>query len=228
MLVLLLVALCFILRGDLFYVLPCIDNLLCFSVLLELRLPRLGKRELILVLFVRLIGLCLFGFLFHLGLGRVGVCECDTPWTFLLPFSLQCMSRKRIIIAVLFVRLFGLCLFGCVGFLFFLGSGKGCVLAAALPGFFSYLFFSYLFCNSGVIILFRLMHCKEKGKRKVQGVSFSQTAALPRPKWKRKPNKHKPIKRTKSTKISSLFPKRGNRNSKRTEKHNKLSIQGKT
>ena len=35
---------------------------LYFSVLLVLRLPRLGKRELILVLFVRLFGLCLFGF----------------------------------------------------------------------------------------------------------------------------------------------------------------------
>ena len=34
------------------------------------------------------------------------------------------------------------------------------------------------------------------------------------------------LKRTKSTKISSLFPKRGNRNAKRTEKH-KLT-QGKT
>ena len=33
-----------------------------FSVLLALRLPRLGKRELILVLFVCLIDLCLFGF----------------------------------------------------------------------------------------------------------------------------------------------------------------------
>ena len=46
---------------------------LCFSVLLVLRLPRLGKRELILVLFVRLFGLCLFrfvGFLFLLGSGK--------------------------------------------------------------------------------------------------------------------------------------------------------------
>ena len=45
----------------------------CFSVLLVLRLPRLGKRELILVLFVRLFGLCLFrfvGFLFLLGSGN--------------------------------------------------------------------------------------------------------------------------------------------------------------
>ena len=60
--VLLFVALWFILRGDLFYVLPCVILFLCFSVLLVLRLPRLGKRELILVLFVRLIDLCLFGF----------------------------------------------------------------------------------------------------------------------------------------------------------------------
>ena len=52
----------FILRGDLLYVLPCAILFLCFSVLLALRLPRLGKRELIVVLFVRLIDLCLFGF----------------------------------------------------------------------------------------------------------------------------------------------------------------------
>ena len=35
---------------------------LCLSVLLALRLPRLGKRKLTLVLFVRLFDLCLFGF----------------------------------------------------------------------------------------------------------------------------------------------------------------------
>ena len=50
---------------------------------------------------------------------------------------------------------------------------------------------------------------------------------FPDPKRKRKLtnlNKHKPNKRTKSTKISSLFPKRGNRNTKRTEKHkNKMT-----
>ena len=51
-----------LLFGDLFYVLPCVILFLCFSVLLALRLPRLGKRELILVLFVRLFDLCLFGF----------------------------------------------------------------------------------------------------------------------------------------------------------------------
>ena len=69
-LVLLFVALWFILRGYFLYVFPCVILFLCFSVLLVLRLPRLGKRELILVLFVRLFALCLFGFvgfLFLLG-----------------------------------------------------------------------------------------------------------------------------------------------------------------
>ena len=67
-LILLLVALWFILRGGLFYVLPCVILFLCFSVLLALRLPRLGKRELILVLFVRLFDLCRFGFVCFLFL----------------------------------------------------------------------------------------------------------------------------------------------------------------
>ena len=43
--------------------LTCVILFLCFSVLLALRLPSLGKRELILVLFVRLFDLCLFGVL---------------------------------------------------------------------------------------------------------------------------------------------------------------------
>ena len=68
MLVLLFVCLWFILRGDLFYVLPCVILFLCFSVLLALRLPRLGKRELILVLFIRLLDLRLFGFICFLFL----------------------------------------------------------------------------------------------------------------------------------------------------------------
>ena len=73
LLVLFFVALRFILQGDLLYVFPCVILFLCFSVLLVLRLPRLGKRELILVLFVRLFDLCLFGFvsfLFLLGSGK--------------------------------------------------------------------------------------------------------------------------------------------------------------
>ena len=54
---------------------------------------------------------------------------------------------------------------------------------------------------------------------------------FPDPKRKKKPtnlNKHKPNTRTKSTKISSLFPKRGNRNTKRTEKHKNKMTHGKT
>ena len=54
---------------------------------------------------------------------------------------------------------------------------------------------------------------------------------FPDPKRKRKltnPNKHKSNKCTKSTKISSLFPKRGNRNTKRTEKHKNKMTHGKT
>ena len=57
-LVLLFGALLFIVICDLLYVLPCVILFLCFSVLLALRLPRLGKRGLILVLFVFLIDLC--------------------------------------------------------------------------------------------------------------------------------------------------------------------------
>ena len=63
-LVLLLVALWFILRGDLFYDLPCVILFLCFLVLLALRLLRLVKRE----LFLRLFNLRLFGFVCFLFL----------------------------------------------------------------------------------------------------------------------------------------------------------------
>ena len=56
-----------------------------------LRLPRLGKRELILVLFIG----CLVCACLDLsvsasswGLGRAAVCDCGTPWTFLLLFFL--------------------------------------------------------------------------------------------------------------------------------------------
>ena len=56
------------------YLVSFCSCVLCFSVLLVLRLPRLGKRELILVLFVRLFDLCLFGgfvgFLFLLLSGK--------------------------------------------------------------------------------------------------------------------------------------------------------------
>ena len=94
-LVLLLVALWFILRGDLLYVFPCVILFLCFSVLLVLRLPRLGKRGLILVLFVRLFGLCLFrfvGFLFLLGSGK----GCGLWLWHSLDFSLSFFRHTKI------------------------------------------------------------------------------------------------------------------------------------
>ena len=71
-LVLLFVALWFILRGDLLYIFPYVILFLCVSVLLVLRLPRLGKRELINLsvfrTFVRFVWIFGFvGFLFLLG-----------------------------------------------------------------------------------------------------------------------------------------------------------------
>ena len=79
--------------------------------------------------------------------------------------------------------------------------------------------------------IYKQKHHEKKGKRKVQGVPQLQMQPIPDPKRKRKPtnlNKHKPNKRTKSTKISSLFPKRGNRNTKRTKKHKNKMTHGKT
>ena len=66
---------------------------------------------------------------------------------------------------------------------------------------------------------------KSPGSATITNRSLSQT---PR---KRKPtnlNKHKPNKRTKRTQISSLFPKRGNRNTKMTKKHKNKMTHGKT
>ena len=69
---------------------------------------------------------------------------------------------------MLFVRLFDLCLFGFICFLFHLVSGMG-----------------YLSCECGTLWAFLLPFkqsevIEKKGKRKVQGVPQSQTAALPR------------------------------------------------
>ena len=69
----LLSALWFILRGDLLLVLPCAILLLHLSVLLALRIPRLGKREIIFVLFVRLFDWRVFGFVCFLFIFVVGM-----------------------------------------------------------------------------------------------------------------------------------------------------------
>ena len=73
---------------DAIYVLLCVILLLHFSVLLALRLPQLGMRELILVLFVRLFDLRVFVFVFPFTLcvwKRAAVCDCGNPCIFLLP-----------------------------------------------------------------------------------------------------------------------------------------------
>ena len=76
---------------------------------------------------------------------------------------------------------------------------------------------------------------KKKKKKKVREKSRECHNHKPQPfpdtKRKRKPtkpNKHELNKREKSTKISYLFPKRGYRNAKRTEKHKNKMTQGKT
>ena len=75
--------------------LPACHFVLGFFSPISISITSLGEeRELILVLFVHLFGLCLFGFvgfLFLLGFfggagGGAAVCDCGTPWAFLLPF----------------------------------------------------------------------------------------------------------------------------------------------
>ena len=72
---------------------------------------------------------------------------------------------------------------------------------------------------------------KKKVREKSRKCHNHKPQPFPDPKRKRKPtnpNKHKSNKRTKSTNISSLFPKRGNRNTKRTKKHKNKMTHGKT
>ena len=68
---------------------------------------------------------------------------------------------------------------------------------------------------------------KKKVREKSRECHNHKPQSFPDTKRKRKqtkPNKRKSNKRTKSTKISLLFPKQGNRNAKRTEKHkNKIT-----
>ena len=68
--------------------------------------------------------------------------------------------------------------------------------------------------------------CLKKGKRKSRECHNHKPQPFLDPKRKRKSTNSN--KRTKSTKISSLFPKRGNRNTKRTEKHKNKMTHGKT
>ena len=84
--------------------------------------------------------------------------------------------------------------------------------------------------SAGCLILIDI-YMKKKIRENSRECHNHKPQLFPDPKRKRKPtnpNKHKPNKRTKSTKISSLFPKRGNRNTKRTEKHKNKMTHGTT
>ena len=129
-----------------------------------------------------------------------------------------------------------------------LGVWEGLRLViVALPGLFSYLFESKCSIENTrlmgtVPLLSKLGRCtrnvllcaqyeKKKVREKSRECHNHKPQPFPDPKRKRKPtnpNKHKSNKRTKSTKISSLFPKRGNRNTKRTEKRKNKMTHGKT
>ena len=90
-----------------------------------------------------------------------------------------------------------------------------------------------LHCKNPVALLMNLTTgmIKKKVREKSRECHNHKPQPFPDTKRKRKPtnpNRHKSIKRTKSTKISSLFPKRGNRNAKRTEKHKSKMTQCKT
>ena len=92
-LVLLFVALRFILRGNSFYVLPCVILFLCFFSPFSVAITSLREERANLSsvhTFVRfaLVWFCLFPL--HWCLGRAVVCDCGTLWTFLLPFLHSC------------------------------------------------------------------------------------------------------------------------------------------
>ena len=101
-LVLLFVTLWFILRGDLFYVLPCVILFLCFQSLYHYDYLARGKRELILVLFVRLFDLCLFGFVGFLFLLVSGK-GCSLWLWHSLDFSLTFFICQCLILSLLYL-----------------------------------------------------------------------------------------------------------------------------
>ena len=68
----------------------------------------------------------------------------------------------------------------------------------------------------------------KKGKRKVHNHKPQPFLDTKRKRKQTNQNKHKSNKQMKSTKISSLFPKRANHNAKRTEKHKNKMTHGKS
>ena len=89
-LVLLFVALWFILRGDLLYVFPCVVLFNVFFSPFSIAITSLGEERANLGCFSYVCSICacldLSVSSSSWGLGRAAVCDCGTPWTFLLPF----------------------------------------------------------------------------------------------------------------------------------------------
>ena len=78
---------------------------------------------------------------------------------------------------------------------------------------------------------FTRTYMQKKVREKSRECNNHKQQPFPETKRKRKqtkPKKHKSNKHMKITKISSLFPKRGNRNAKRTEKQKNKITHGKT
>ena len=90
-LVLLFVALWFILRGDLFYVLPCVILFLCLFSPFSIAITSLGEERANLSAFRTFVRFVLVWFSSSSWCpGRVAVCDCGTLWTFRLSsFLLQ-------------------------------------------------------------------------------------------------------------------------------------------
>ena len=98
-LVLIFVALWFILRGNLFHVVPCV--ILFFSpfsiAITSLEEERANFSAFRAFVRFLLVWICRFPLPFGVGWGmgcgrgggRAAVCDCGTPWTFLLPFLIK-------------------------------------------------------------------------------------------------------------------------------------------
>ena len=94
-----------------------------------------------------------------------------------------------------------------------------------------YIFLHILHMFKGTFLLDVAHKILQKVREKSRECHNHKPQPFPDIKRKRKPtnpNKHKSNKHTKSTKISSLFPKQGNRNTKRTEKHKNKMTYSKT
>ena len=79
-------------------------------------------------------------------------------------------------------------------------------------------------CNVDIVSLKKKVREKSRECHNHKPQPFPDTKRKSKP---TNPNKHKSNKSTKSTTISSLLPKRGNRNTERTEKHKNKMTHGK-